>query len=134
MHRHLHRPQQPLRITASDGRPGPADHIGNAQAVQRHLHGLCGAASEEELLPEVAVALDGYVCIEVPLVEQQSGEVVGRQPGESFFWFGDHWQPAGVDPAEAGLQVGHQLGIDAVSEQQGDVGQGNRVPTGRLRR
>ena len=134
MHRHLHRPQQPLGIIASDGRPGPAHHIGNAQTVQGHLHGLCGAASLEELLPAVAVALDWYVCIEVPLVEQQGGEVVGRQPGEGFFWFGDQRQPAAVDPAEAGLQVVHQLGIDAVSEQQGDVGQGNRVPTGRLRR
>ena len=55
--------------------------------------------------------LNGY---EVPLVEQQSGEVVGRQPGEGFFWFGNQGQPAGVDPAEAGLQVVHQFGIDAV--------------------
>ena len=108
MHRHLHRPQQPLGITASDGRPGPTHHIGNAQAVQRHLHGLCGAASEEELLPAVPVALDENMCIEVPLVEQQGGEVVGRQLGKGFFWFGHHWQPAGVDPAEANLQVVHQ--------------------------
>ena len=71
MHRQLHRPQQPLGITGGNSRPGPTHHIGNAQAVQRHLHGLCGAASLEELLPAVAVALDGDMLIEVPLVEQQ---------------------------------------------------------------
>jgi hypothetical protein len=121
MHRHLHRPQQPLRITGGDGRPGPAHHIGHAEAVQGYLHGLLGAAGEQELLPAVAVALDRNVLIEAPLVEQHPGEVVGREPGEGFFGFGDRGQAGAVDPGDALLEIAEKVGIDPISEEKGDV-------------
>ena len=121
MHRHLHHPQQPLRITGGDGRPGPAHHVGHAEAVQCHLHGLLGAAGEQELLPAVAVALDGNVLIKAPLLEQHPGEVVGREPGEGFFGFGDRWQPGAIDSGDALLQIAEKVGIDPIDEEKGDV-------------
>jgi hypothetical protein len=41
------------------------------------------------MFPAVAVVLDRNVLIKEPLVEQQPGEVVGREPGKRFFGFGD---------------------------------------------
>lgn len=118
MHRHLHRPQQPLRITGCDSRPGPAHHVGHAEAVQRYLHGLLGAAGEQEFLPAVAVALDGNVLIEAPLVEQHAGQVVGREPGEGFFGFGDKGQAGAVDPGDACLKIAEKVGIDPIGEEE----------------
>jgi hypothetical protein len=91
--------------------------------VQGHLHGLLGAAGEQELLPAVAVALDGNVHIEAPLVEQHPGEVVGREPGEGFFGFGDRGQARAIDPGDALLEIVEKLGIDPIGEEKGDVDQ-----------
>jgi hypothetical protein len=88
--------------------------------VQGHLHGLLGAAGEQELLPAVAVALDGNVIIEAPLVEEQPGEVVGREPREGFFGLGDRGQPRAVDPVDALVQIAEKFGIDPISEENCD--------------
>jgi hypothetical protein len=55
MHRHLHRTQQPLRITGRDGRPRQAHHLGHAEAVQGYLHGLLGAAGEQEAIGAIEI-------------------------------------------------------------------------------
>jgi hypothetical protein len=89
--------------------------------VQGYLHGLLGAAGEQELLPAVAVALDGNVLIEAPLVEQLPGEVVGQESGEGFFGFGDRGQAGTVDPGDALLQIVEKVGIDPIGEEKGDV-------------
>jgi hypothetical protein len=89
--------------------------------VQGYLHGLLGAAGEQEFLPAVAVALDGNVLIEAPLVEQHPDEVVGREPGEGFFGFGDRGQAGVVDPGDALLEIVEKVGIDPIVQQEGDV-------------
>jgi hypothetical protein len=89
--------------------------------VQGHLHGLLGPAGEQEFLPAVAVALDGNVLIEAPLVEQGPGEVVGREPREGFFGFGDRGQAGSVDPGDALLEIAEKLGIDPIGEEEGNV-------------
>jgi hypothetical protein len=61
------------------------------------------------------------VGIEVPLVEQQPGEVVGREPRETFFGFGDRGQARAVDPGDARLKIAEKVGIDPIGEEEGDV-------------
>jgi hypothetical protein len=73
------------------------------------------------LLPAVAVALDRNVLIEAPLVEQPPGEIVGREPRERFFEFGDRGSAGAVDPGDALLEIAEKVGIDPIGEEKGDV-------------
>jgi hypothetical protein len=61
------------------------------------------------------------VGIEVPLVEQQPGEVVGREPRERFFGFGDRGQARAVDRGNARPKIAEKVGIDPIGEEKGDV-------------
>ena len=89
--------------------------------MQGHLHGLLGAAGEQQLPPAGTVAFDGGVGIEVPLVEQHPDEIVGREPGKRFFGFGDMGQTRAVDPGDARPKIAEKVGIDPIGEEKGDV-------------
>ena len=91
--------------------------------MQGHLHGLLGAAGEQQLPPAGTVTRDWGVGIEVPLVEQHPGEVVGREPGEGFFGYGGRRQPRMIDAGDALLENAEKGGINPIGQENGDVDQ-----------